>query len=173
VYNTRTEKIPASWASTAKDHHEIGSKANGVANGSFHTNGSQRNGSSSHHINGTTYANRGETCTGKVFVPDYFLEDKAVRTVYGFVPLQHALDWPVFASYDELARCAAWMGGRIPTFEEARSLYAYVEERKKEQAEKKLGRTLPAVNGYVFDPSSIPTIFPTPPLFRSPYFTRK
>lgn len=65
------------------------------------------------------------------------------------VPLKYALDWPVFASYDELAGCASWMGGRIPTFEEARSLYEHVCCLKKEQAERKLGKTVPAVNGYV------------------------
>lgn len=63
------------------------------------------------------------------------------------MPLKYALDWPVFASYDELAGCAAWMGGRIPTFEEARSIYAYVEFIKRKEAENKLGSTVPAVNG--------------------------
>ena len=70
-----------------------------------------------------------------------------MRTVFGLVPLKHALDWPVFASYDELAGCAEWMGGRIPTFEEARSIYAHAESLRKKEAEKKLGKTVPAVNG--------------------------
>lgn len=82
-----------------------------------------------------------------VALPESFLDGKAVRTVYGLVPLKHALDWPVFASYDELAGCAAWMGGRIPTFEEVRSIYQHVEAVKKEQAEKQLSQTVPAVNG--------------------------
>lgn len=72
-----------------------------------------------------------------------------MRTVYGLVPLKHALDWPVFASYDELAGCAAWMGGRIPTMEEARSVYAYAEVLKNKQLENQLSQTMPAVNGYV------------------------
>ena len=84
-------------------------------------------------------------------LPAEFVTDKAVRTVYGAVPLRHALDWPVFASYDELAGCAAWMGGRIPTVEEARSIYAHVDEnrrrRQKVDAENQLGKTVPAVNG--------------------------
>lgn len=67
--------------------------------------------------------------------------------MYGPVPLKYALDWPVFASYDELSGCAAWMGGRIPTFEEAKSIYAYVNLQKRAQAEHKLGKTVPAVNG--------------------------
>lgn len=75
-----------------------------------------------------------------------------MRTVYGLVPLKHALDWPVFASYDELKGCAAWMGGRIPTFEEARSVYTHVEALKKKEAEKQLSQTVPAVNGYVTPP---------------------
>jgi hypothetical protein len=79
-------------------------------------------------------------------LPEAFLKDKAVRTVYGLVPLKHALDWPVFASYDELAGCAAWLGGRIPTIEEARSVYKYAEALKKKQAENQLSQTVPAVN---------------------------
>lgn len=78
-----------------------------------------------------------------------------VRTVYGLVPLQYALDWPLFASYDELAGCAKWMGGRIPTFEETRSIYHYVDALKIKEAERQLGKTVPAVNGYV-QRSSIP-----------------
>lgn len=76
-----------------------------------------------------------------------FLQGKAVRTVYGPVPLRFALDWPVSASYDELAGCAAYMGGRIPTVEEARSIYYNVDSRKKKEATRALGKTIPAVNG--------------------------
>lgn len=83
-------------------------------------------------------------------VPSSFIEKTAVRTVYGLIPLKYALDWPVFASYDELAGCAAYMGGRIPTFEETRSIYAYAEAlKKKKEAERQLGRTVPAVNAHL------------------------
>lgn len=78
-----------------------------------------------------------------------YLEGKAVRTVYGLVPLKLALDWPVSASYDELSGCASWMGGRIPTLEEARSIYSHVDHLKMKEAEQHLGKTVPAVNGYV------------------------
>jgi hypothetical protein len=74
-------------------------------------------------------------------------EGKFVRTVYGTVPLEFALGWPVVASYDELAGCAQWMGGRIPTMEEVRSIYSYVESMKPD-FENSLGDTIPAVNGY-------------------------
>lgn len=67
--------------------------------------------------------------------------------MYGPVPLRFALDWPVSASYDELAGCAAYMGGRIPTVEEARSIYYNVDSRKKKEATRALGKTIPAVNG--------------------------
>ncbi|MCJ1390687.1 hypothetical protein MMC18_003548 [Xylographa bjoerkii] len=80
---------------------------------------------------------------------DAFLNGKAVRTVYGSVPLIHALDWPVMASYEELAGCAKWMGGRIPTLEEARSLYSYVEQCKAKDAGEVLASTIPAVNGHL------------------------
>ena len=79
-----------------------------------------------------------------------YLETKAIRTVYGLVPLKFALDWPVFASYNELSACAKWMGGRIPTVEEARSIYRYVDELKVQDAERYRGKNVPAVNGYVF-----------------------
>lgn len=73
-----------------------------------------------------------------------FLQGKAVRTVYGLVPLQFALDWPVTASYDELKGCAQYMGGRMPTMEEARSIYHYVEQQK---LAVKPAEIIPAVNG--------------------------
>jgi hypothetical protein len=129
MYNNRIAKIPASWAFSSASS---GEEANG------HETNAQ--------LNGTGHAN-GSVADGASTLPESFLEDKAVRTVYGLVPLKHALDWPVFASYDELAGCAAWMGGRIPTFEEARSVYTHVEALKKKEVEKKLSKTVPAVNG--------------------------
>lgn len=124
----RKTKLPASWAHTAEPPKEATNGETGAANG---------------------------LSNGASPLPESFLDTKAVRTVYGLVPLKYALDWPVFASYDELAGCAAWMGGRIPTCEEARSIYAHAEVVKKEQAEKQLGKTVPAVNGYVTGPSSL------------------
>jgi len=78
-----------------------------------------------------------------------FVHDKAARTVYGPVAMKFALDWPVSASYDELAGCAKYMGGRIPTVEEARSIYHHADDMKKREALNALGKTIPAVNGYV------------------------
>lgn len=73
-------------------------------------------------------------------------DGKYVKTVYGTVPLKYALGWPVVASYDEVAGCAQWMGGRIPTLEEARSIYNYVETSKSKEVQA-LGNNIPAVNG--------------------------
>lgn len=78
-----------------------------------------------------------------------FLDGKAVRTVFGSVPLKYALDWPMSASYDELAGCAKYMGGRIPTMEEARSIYEYADAIKTQDACQALGSTIPAVNGHL------------------------
>ena len=83
-------------------------------------------------------------------LPGAYVDRIAVRTVYGLVPLKYALHWPIFASYDELAGCATWMSGRIPTVEEVRSIYQYVDVLKQEEAEQQLGKTVPAVNGYAY-----------------------
>ncbi|KAI1497703.1 C-type lectin protein [Biscogniauxia marginata] len=119
----KTTKLPASWA---EEKQEPTDGANG-------------------HVKGHSY----DLANGEKSLPSLFLKGKAVRTVYGLVPLEHALDWPIFASYDELAGCAAWMGGRIPTFEEARSIYAYVDITKRKQVERTLGSTVPAVNAHL------------------------
>jgi L-histidine Nalpha-methyltransferase / hercynylcysteine S-oxide synthase len=71
----------------------------------------------------------------------------SVRTVYGPIPLQYAFHWPLMASYDELAAYAKWAGGRIPTLEEARSLYFHVETSKSDSAEKVSSCLISAVNG--------------------------
>lgn len=83
-------------------------------------------------------------------VSQSYLKGKLIRTVYGLVPLKYALDWPVFTSYDDLSDCAKWMGGRIPNFEEVKSIYRYVDVLKTKEAEQQLGSTVPAVNGYVY-----------------------
>lgn len=75
-----------------------------------------------------------------------FIHGKAVRTVFGPVPLKFALDWPVSASYDELSGCAAYMGGRIPTMEESRSIYEHSAAIKRREATKANSKTIPAVN---------------------------
>ncbi|KAI1914528.1 hypothetical protein LOZ61_002196 [Ophidiomyces ophidiicola] len=54
-----------------------------------------------------------------------YIKKFCVRTVFGPVPLRFALDWPVLASYDELNGYAQWVNCRIPTLEEARSIYQY------------------------------------------------
>lgn len=111
--------------------YKNGTKTNGVTNG--HTSTETTNGHSNN-------SHEDEQL-------DAYLDTKAVRTVYGPVPLRYALDWPVFASYDELLGCAKWMGGRIPTAEEARSIYQYADLMKQKEAEQQLGKTVPAVNG--------------------------
>jgi formylglycine-generating enzyme required for sulfatase activity len=123
AYLTKTGKveIPASWC-----EHQYSNSTSGTA--------SKRDSV----VNGT----HNETNGSSTVITD----GKFVKTVYGTVPLKYALDWPVVASYDEVAGCAQWMGGRIPTMEEARSIYNYVDSSKKDELEA-LGNTIPAVNG--------------------------
>lgn len=146
MHENKVAKLPASWAEDSNNNNNEDANANatnGVVNGHTTTT------ANGHSSSPSPSADDGH------LLPPAFLKGKAVRTVYGLVPLAHALDWPAFASYDELAGCAAWLGGRIPTLEEARSLYCYADElaqrRRKgaAEAENKLGKTVPAVNGYV------------------------
>ncbi|KAL8997597.1 MAG: hypothetical protein Q9169_003144 [Polycauliona sp. 2 TL-2023] len=111
--------IPASWIQAAKSTNGDSS----ATNGSIHS-----------HSEPSNFA--------------LFLEGKSVRTVYGPVALQHALAWPVFGSYDELAGCAKWMNGRIPNVDEVRSIYSQVDAAKKKQAEKVQAK-LAGVNGHL------------------------
>ncbi|KAJ0310882.1 hypothetical protein Brms1b_008439 [Colletotrichum noveboracense] len=164
MFENHIEQVPASWADVHASESDI--KTNGHTNGfgnghsnghtNGHTNGhanGHANGHTNGHVNGNTNGAKngvnGVTGHRNVSLPDSFLEGMAVRTVYGLVPLKYALDWPIFASYDELSGCAAWMGGRMPSFEEARSIYTYVHNLKKMEAERTLGRTVPAVNGHL------------------------
>lgn len=120
------ELFPASWLVTSKTG--TGKRINGeTVNG--HTNGCV---SDSHRTE----------------VSEDFLHGKFVRTVYGPVPLEDTLDWPVMASYDELAAFAKFSNGRIPTLEEAQSIYNYVEVAKEAAAEVP-SSLISAVNGYV------------------------
>ncbi|KAF2219107.1 C-type lectin protein [Elsinoe ampelina] len=133
---TGNTSIPSSWM-------EKQQARNGHSNG--HING-HTNGHAQEHTNGFT--NRYSTGHPSDVSKSY-LSNKSVRTVYGPVSLQHALDWPVAASFDELAACAAYMGGRIPTFEEARSAYHHAETIRRKEAQQSLSPTIPAVNSHL------------------------
>ncbi|KAG6037531.1 Ergothioneine biosynthesis protein 1 [Claviceps citrina] len=119
IYSTNSSKLPASWSSSPPC----------LTNDTSHPD--------DHHNNILTA------------LPSSFLQDKSIRTMYGLIPLRQALDWPVQASYDELAGCAIWMGGRIPTLEEARSIYAFVESQTQLATGNTLVKKVPAVNGHL------------------------
>ncbi|KAF2838838.1 hypothetical protein M501DRAFT_934878 [Patellaria atrata CBS 101060] len=127
LQSNRIEKLPASWV--------VGSRKTVSERDSSHLS------RVSHSAHGSPrYKNGGlkELTDGKF-----------VRTVYGLVPLEFALDWPVSASYDEISGCAKWMGGRIPTMEETRSIYAHVERLKRANLGNTRAQTIPAVNGHL------------------------
>ncbi|CAO1601549.1 hypothetical protein XANCAGTX0491_005204 [Xanthoria calcicola] len=121
LYATNQETLPASWT------QQISSRLDSAktASGSLRSNG------------------HGEQ------VDEAFMAGKFVRTVYGPVALRHALAWPVFASYDELAGCAKFLNGRIPTADEVRSIYSQVDVAKKKEAEKVQAKKISAVNGHL------------------------
>lgn len=59
-----------------------------------------------------------------------FFDTTFIKTVFGPVSLHLAADWPVMASFQELFGYAQWVGCRIPTFNEVRSIYHLVEQQK-------------------------------------------
>lgn len=120
---THKQRLPASWVSDRQEGIPI---TNGHSIGEKH----------GVYMNGL-----GPPLT------DNFVDKKYVRTVYGLVPLRFALHWPVFASYDELAACAAWMNGRIPTADEVRVIYENVDVTKAKEIDSILTRKISAVNG--------------------------
>jgi formylglycine-generating enzyme required for sulfatase activity len=100
--------IPASWVSVELNGHS--------------QNGGSMNGNTNDHVNG---ASGNDICASDLFISKF-----SVRTIFGPVPLEWALDWPVMSSYDELAGYARWMNCRLPTFEEVKSIYKYSEHLK-------------------------------------------
>ncbi|KAM4058983.1 histidine-specific methyltransferase, SAM-dependent domain-containing protein [Hirsutella rhossiliensis] len=113
LYNSNIDQIPASWSSldTTSGQGSSGSATPIVADG---------------NNNGTAAVNGSANAVHSA-LPASFLRGKAVCTVYGLVPLAHALDWPVFAS-----------------------IYAYVDGLKKEASTKsRLTKKVPAVNGHL------------------------
>lgn len=104
-----------------------------------------------------------------------YLDKFAVRTVLGSVPLELAHDWPVIASYDELANYAKWVECRIPTFEEVKSIYQFSDRLKDGTASQKLdghryvkntGQMMKATNLYPSNGAKTVNAAHTPPVFR-------
>ncbi|KAH7147825.1 C-type lectin protein [Fusarium sp. MPI-SDFR-AT-0072] len=65
-----------------------------------------------------------------------FVARHSIKTVWGPLPLSQALDWPVMASFDEVERYAQWVGARLATLHELRSIHEHVERRRKAPASK-------------------------------------
>lgn len=80
---------------------------------------------------GSSAAQAGSSATPAGFL----LETMSIRTVFGPVPLKLAQDWPLSASYDEVANYAKWMHCRIPTCDEARSIYLYSDQLRNYRGE--------------------------------------
>ncbi|BFZ59627.1 hypothetical protein YB2330_000641 [Saitoella coloradoensis] len=67
-----------------------------------------------------------------------------VKTVFGFVAMEHAQDWPVIGSYDEIAAYAKYAGGRLPREEELRVLYDLIADSSATP-----GTLIAGVNGHL------------------------
>ena len=129
LYHTGQDAVPASWLSERSSHS--------VPNGQRDT-----------LISGPSSYQNGISLP----LTDAYFTGKAVRTVYGPISLNHALDWPIFASYDELSKCATWMNGRIPSVEEVRSIYSYVDRDKNKKTDSINTKKVSAVNGQASPP---------------------
>lgn len=141
---TGNKTLPASWTQNYPNGSSTSQAPNSYVNG--HVNG---NSHFKTYTNSQLSGRKHTGINGSIQLNSSYTDGKLVRTVYGLVPLKHALHWPVFASFNELTECAAWMGGRIPTAEEVRSIYNYADILKSKVVENQLGKTVPAVNGYV------------------------
>lgn len=124
--DTGFELLPSSWSTKNVD----GSLTDGAGKVAL-----------SRTANGVDTADKG-------VASQQFIEGKCVRTVFGLVPLEYTLDWPVMASYDEVASFARWAGGRVPSYEEAKSVHHYAESQKAESINVN-SSLISAVNGYV------------------------
>ena len=74
-----------------------------------------------------TYLKANRRNGDKLRCPKSWTPDAQVKTVYGPVSMAQAGNWPVAASYDELAGYAKWAGGRLPTYPELRLFYDTAE----------------------------------------------
>lgn len=129
VSTGKTETIPVCWTKLPK------SDANGAAGNGYAINGHNRvNG---HHTNGNGlngHGSNGHSTNGNGVKNDalqQFINTHAIKTVYGPIPLTLALDWPLMSSYQEAEDYAKWVGARIPTMHEVRSIHEHAEKQKK------------------------------------------
>ncbi|TLD07946.1 hypothetical protein PspLS_12171 [Pyricularia sp. CBS 133598] len=62
-----------------------------------------------------------------------FIASHGIRTVWGPIPLAHALDWPATLCYNDASSYANWVGGgvRIPTMHEVRSIHEFADKQRK------------------------------------------
>ena len=126
LYHTGQDALPASWLSKDSSHFKPSIRREALVK----RHSSDQNGQSLPSL-------------------DAYMANKYVRTVYGPVALELALDWPIFASFDELSGCAKWMNGRIPSSDEVRSIYNYVDPDENEKADRINTKKISAVNGRV------------------------
>ena len=133
LYRTGQDTMPASWTSDGSSHSAPTSQPEMLVDG------------------------HDSDCHGRCPpVNAAYLAGKSVKTVYGPISLEHALDWPVFASYDELSRCAKWMNGRIPSLDEVRSMYNYVDRNRNKKPDSINTKKVSAVNGQISPPFTDP-----------------
>ena len=134
------DTIPATWIKLDANGTTNGSLngANGHsslngANGHSSLNGANgHNGVNGHIVNSHGALNRISGYASGNSAVKSFISRHGMRTVWGPIPLAQTLDWPLTASYNEVAGYAQWVGGvRIPTLHEVRSIHELVERQRR------------------------------------------
>ncbi|KAI6266495.1 DUF323 domain-containing protein [Pyricularia oryzae] len=93
------------------------------------------NGSSNNKVNGSLNGSDPHQSRHSEESVQSFIASHGIRTVWGPIPLAHALDWPATLCYNDASSYADWVGGgvRIPTMHEVRSIHEFADEQKKKR----------------------------------------
>jgi hypothetical protein len=84
-----------------------------------------------------------------------FIDRLVTQTVYGQIPLRLALDWPIYTSSNEAERYANWVGARMPTLHEVRSIHRQIEEENAQKYESSVQANLDLDCGFHSDLNKI------------------
>ncbi|KAK8137247.1 hypothetical protein PG984_005187 [Apiospora sp. TS-2023a] len=117
-----TDQIPATWVRLNPRGNNTKSQTNGGTKENAKVEHGEPDGVAQGHDTGDP-------------ILQAFVAQHGIRTVWGPVPLSHAVDWPATASWNEMTSYSEWVGGgvRLPTLHEVRSIHEYADRLKSQQ----------------------------------------